>query len=141
MIGPDVALRLARAQNVAWKIADQLGWADTLDAEYVALTQLQADAFITLDAQLAQAVQGLVTIAPIEALSRSRALDERPRVGVAPGGRSARDVLDLRWSAGCGGHGEADGRVRGRHRVDRVAGQRMQLEACLAELGVQLVRC
>jgi len=56
-------------QNVAWKIADQLGWPDTLEAEYVALTQLQADAFITLDAELAQAVKGLVIIAPIEALS------------------------------------------------------------------------
>jgi hypothetical protein len=31
-------------QNVAWKIASQLGWPDTFDAEYVALTQLQADA-------------------------------------------------------------------------------------------------
>jgi predicted nucleic acid-binding protein len=56
-------------QNVAWKVADQLGWPDTLDAEYVALTQLQADAFITLDANLAQAVTGLVTVAPIQALS------------------------------------------------------------------------
>ena len=56
-------------QDVAWKIADKLGWPDTLDAEYVALTQLQADAFITLDAELAQAVKGLVRIAPIDALS------------------------------------------------------------------------
>ncbi len=56
-------------QDVAWKIADKLGWPDTLDAEYVALTQLQADAFITLDAELAHAVKGLVRIAPIEALS------------------------------------------------------------------------
>lgn len=56
-------------QAVAWKVADQLGWADTLDAEYIALTQLQADAFITLDAKLAHAVQDLVTIVPIEALS------------------------------------------------------------------------
>jgi predicted nucleic acid-binding protein len=56
-------------QNRAWKIADQLGWPDTLDAEYVALTQLQADEFITLDANLAHAVTGLVTIAPIRALS------------------------------------------------------------------------
>ena len=55
-------------QNVAWKIADQLEWPDTLDAEYVALTQLQADAFVTLDAELASAVKGLVMIAPIEAL-------------------------------------------------------------------------
>ena len=56
-------------QNVAWKVADRLGWPDTFDAEYVALTQLQADAFITLDAKLADAVKDLVTIAPIEALS------------------------------------------------------------------------
>jgi predicted nucleic acid-binding protein len=56
-------------QNVAWKIADKLGWPDTLDAEYVALTQLQADAFITLDAELARAVKGLVRIASIDALS------------------------------------------------------------------------
>jgi predicted nucleic acid-binding protein len=56
-------------QNVAWKIADRLGWPDTLDAEYVALTTLQADAFITLDAELAHAVKGIVMIAPIDALS------------------------------------------------------------------------
>jgi predicted nucleic acid-binding protein len=56
-------------QDVAWQVADQLGWPDTLDAEYVALTKLQADALITLDRQLARAVQDLVTVAPIEALS------------------------------------------------------------------------
>ena len=56
-------------QNVAWRIADQLGWPETLTAEYVALTQLQADAFITLDVELASTVKGLVAIAPIEALS------------------------------------------------------------------------
>src|ERR687892_119437 len=33
----------------AWKLADELGWASTYDAEYLALTQLQGDAFITLD--------------------------------------------------------------------------------------------
>ena len=56
-------------QNVAWKIADQLGWSDTYAAEYVALTQLQADAFITLDDQLARAVKDLVTVATIDDLS------------------------------------------------------------------------
>ena len=56
-------------QNVAWKVAHQLGWSDTFDAEYVALTRLQADALITLDRQLARAVKDLVTVAPIEALS------------------------------------------------------------------------
>jgi len=56
-------------QSVAWRVAGQLGWPDTFDAEYVALTQLQADAFITLDRQLARAVKDLVAVAPIEALS------------------------------------------------------------------------
>ena len=57
-------------QSVAWQVAEQFGWLDTFDAEYLALTQLQADALITLDLQLAHAVQQLVTIAPIEVLSR-----------------------------------------------------------------------
>jgi predicted nucleic acid-binding protein len=56
-------------QSVAWQVADQLGWSDTLDAEYIALTQLQADALITLDQQLARAAKELVTVASIEALS------------------------------------------------------------------------
>jgi predicted nucleic acid-binding protein len=55
-------------QNVAWKAAVLLGWPDTFDAEYVALTQLHADALITLDPHLADAVKDLITIAPIEAL-------------------------------------------------------------------------
>jgi predicted nucleic acid-binding protein len=46
-------------QTVAWKIADQVGWSDTYDAEYVALAQLQAHAFITLDGELAHAVKDL----------------------------------------------------------------------------------
>jgi predicted nucleic acid-binding protein len=52
----------------AWEIADQLGWATTYDAEYVALTQLQADAFVTLDKQLARSVKGIVETASIDAL-------------------------------------------------------------------------
>lgn len=55
-------------QNVAWRVADQLGWPDTLDAEYVALTQLQADALVTLDAGFARGVEHLVTVAPVEDL-------------------------------------------------------------------------
>jgi predicted nucleic acid-binding protein len=52
----------------AWRVADQLGWSETYVAEYVALTQLQADAFVTLDAELARQVEGLVPTATIEAL-------------------------------------------------------------------------
>jgi predicted nucleic acid-binding protein len=54
----------------AWDIADQLGWASTYDAEYVALTQLQADALVTLDSDLARRVDGLVATASIDALHR-----------------------------------------------------------------------
>jgi predicted nucleic acid-binding protein len=54
----------------AWEIADQLGWPSTYDAEYIALTQLQADAFVTMDAKLARTVKGLVTTASIDALLR-----------------------------------------------------------------------
>jgi predicted nucleic acid-binding protein len=52
----------------AWEVADQLGSASTYDAEYVALTLLQADAFITLDAKLARSVEGLVQTATLDAL-------------------------------------------------------------------------
>src|SRR5918993_1615996 len=52
----------------AWDVADQLGWDSTYNAEYVALTQLQADAFVTLDADLARSVEGIVATASIEAL-------------------------------------------------------------------------
>lgn len=52
----------------AWEVADQLGWGSTYDAEYVALTLLQADAFVTLDEQLARSVAELVATASIDAL-------------------------------------------------------------------------
>jgi predicted nucleic acid-binding protein len=52
----------------AWDLADQLGWASTYNAEYVALTQLQADAFVTLDAELARSVEGIVATASIDDL-------------------------------------------------------------------------
>jgi predicted nucleic acid-binding protein len=81
-IEPDVALdRLTRIwampirllgdavlRRKAWKIADQLGWAETYDAEYIALTKLQADALVTLDTELARRVEGIVPTATIEAL-------------------------------------------------------------------------
>jgi predicted nucleic acid-binding protein len=52
----------------AWQVADQLGWDETYRAEFVALTQLQADAFITLDAELARGVEGVIETASIDAL-------------------------------------------------------------------------
>lgn len=64
-------------QSAAWEVATQLGWSDTFDAEYVALTQLQADAFITLDRRLADDVKQLVAVAPIEALTAPRRRNPR----------------------------------------------------------------
>lgn len=55
----------------AWEIAEQLGWAETYGAEYLALTQLQADAFVTLDAELARHAKGVVPLASFDALRRS----------------------------------------------------------------------
>jgi predicted nucleic acid-binding protein len=52
----------------AWDLAERLGWASTYDAEYVALTQLQADAFVTMDKELARSLQGIVATASIDAL-------------------------------------------------------------------------
>jgi predicted nucleic acid-binding protein len=52
----------------AWEIADNLGWAETYTAEYIALTQLQGDAFVTLDAKLARRVKAIVETATIDAL-------------------------------------------------------------------------
>jgi predicted nucleic acid-binding protein len=52
----------------AWEVADEVGWAETYDAEYVALTQLQADALVTLDEELARRVRGVVPTATIEDL-------------------------------------------------------------------------
>ncbi|HEY7589881.1 MAG TPA: type II toxin-antitoxin system VapC family toxin [Candidatus Limnocylindrales bacterium] len=79
---PDVAReRLARINKMpirllgdavlrrrAWEIADRLGWASTYDAEYIALTQLQADAFVTTDRQLARRARAVVKIARFEDL-------------------------------------------------------------------------
>jgi predicted nucleic acid-binding protein len=81
-MAPDVARdRLARIQAMpirllgdavlrrnAWEIADQLGWAETYDAEYLALTRLQADAFVTMDEDVARRAKGIVHTATIEAL-------------------------------------------------------------------------
>jgi len=55
-------------QRQAWKVANLLGWQTTYDAEYVALTMLQGDAFVTPDQELARTASALVKTAPIEAL-------------------------------------------------------------------------
>ena len=56
------------SQSTAWRVADQFGWDDTYDAEYIAVTMLQADAFVTLDERVATAAKGLVTVASVKDL-------------------------------------------------------------------------
>ena len=55
-------------QQQAWKVAEQLGWEATYAAEYVALTTLQADVFVTADPALAESASGLVRTATPDAL-------------------------------------------------------------------------
>ena len=55
-------------QQVAWKMAEQLGWHDTFVAEYLALTELQGDALVVLDPELAKVAGTVVPIAPVEQL-------------------------------------------------------------------------
>jgi indolepyruvate ferredoxin oxidoreductase alpha subunit len=55
-------------QRQAWKIAEQLGWKTTFDAEYVALTTLQADALVTSNPTLVRSVAGLIKTVSVDAL-------------------------------------------------------------------------
>lgn len=57
------------SRRTAWKIAGELGWPSTLDAEYLAVCRLQADALVTVDDALAAAAEGIVPLAPLTALS------------------------------------------------------------------------
>lgn len=50
-------------QDHAWQIATELNLPTTYQAEYIALTQLQADALVTADDDLALAAQAFVTTA------------------------------------------------------------------------------
>ncbi len=59
------------SRGVAWKLAEELDWDDTADAEFVSVAKLQADAFVTLDPALAARVGDVVTVAPYEALLQS----------------------------------------------------------------------
>ncbi len=55
-------------QAKAWQVADELGWPDTFAPEYIALTQLQADALVTTNAKVAAAAKRFVSVVPIKAL-------------------------------------------------------------------------
>jgi predicted nucleic acid-binding protein len=57
------------SRRTAWKIAQDEGWETTFDAEYLAVTKLQADAFITIDPALATKAAHIVPLAPLSALT------------------------------------------------------------------------
>jgi hypothetical protein len=52
----------------ALRLVRELGWDDTVPAEYVAVAKLQADALVTANPAFAREVGGVVRIAPFEAL-------------------------------------------------------------------------
>lgn len=56
------------SRRLAWRIARQHGWDSMRDAEYLAITQLQADALVTVDPVLADKAVDVVAVAPIGVL-------------------------------------------------------------------------
>ena len=57
------------SRRTAWRIARERGWDDIGDAEYLAVTQLQADALITIDESRARRADGIVPVASLDALT------------------------------------------------------------------------
>lgn len=64
------------SRRTAWRIARELGWASTHDAEYLAVTRLQADALVTVDLVLAAKAEGVVPLAPLGALTTPATADD-----------------------------------------------------------------
>jgi predicted nucleic acid-binding protein len=56
------------SRGTARSIARDRDWETLRDAEYLAVTQLQADALVTVDPDLAAKAEGVVPLAPLEAL-------------------------------------------------------------------------
>jgi predicted nucleic acid-binding protein len=54
----------------AWDLAEKLGQPSTYKTEYLALTRLQGDALVALDAELAQLADNVVPVAGIDDLRR-----------------------------------------------------------------------
>jgi predicted nucleic acid-binding protein len=57
------------SRRTAWRIARELGWPTTYDAEYLAVAQLQADAFVTVDQEMAARAKDVVPLAGLDALA------------------------------------------------------------------------
>ena len=59
-------------RRTAWRIAREQGWETTYDAEYLAVTTLQADALVTVNPDFATKAKNLVPLAQFEALTEER---------------------------------------------------------------------
>lgn len=59
------------SRRTAWNLAREHDWPDLRDAEYLAVTKLQADALVTPDARLATLAAGIVDVAAPDVLSRA----------------------------------------------------------------------
>ncbi|MGA8047816.1 MAG: hypothetical protein WCA30_16280 [Dermatophilaceae bacterium] len=57
------------SRRTAWQIARERDWEDLRDAEYVAVTRLQADALVTVDPELWSRAESVVRLAPLEDLA------------------------------------------------------------------------
>ncbi len=57
------------SRRTAWKIAREQNWETTYDAEYLAVTKLQADALVTVNPALATKAKDVVPLAAFEALT------------------------------------------------------------------------
>jgi len=57
------------SRRTAWKIARGQNWETTYDAEYLAVTKLQADALVTVNPALATKAKDVVPLAAFEALT------------------------------------------------------------------------
>ena len=57
------------SRRTAWDIARERDWATLHHAEYLAVAKLQADALVSVDPELVAAADGVVPLAPLEALS------------------------------------------------------------------------
>jgi predicted nucleic acid-binding protein len=59
---PIVTRRPSRLAEEAWRVADELGWAKTYDAEYLALARLLRCRLLTLDGRLQRRASSVVEI-------------------------------------------------------------------------------
>ena len=57
------------SRRTAWRIAREHGLSSTVEAEYLALTRLQADAFVTVDPETRSRAEGVVPLGTLQQLS------------------------------------------------------------------------